>query len=576
MEAKKIKCLNLYSGIGGNRKFWENVDVTAIEHDPEIARMYQKFFPEDKVIVTDAHQYLLEHYDEFDFIWSSPPCFLRGTLITTNRGTIPIEEIKIGDSVLTHKNRFKKVIHTMMSASNHYYNLKVAGSPLTQVTEEHPFYCKKHLDGRGNKKLLTSEWVAVKNLQKDDLIAFGVWYKGRKNIKKLDDITIWLLGRYVADGWIRDKKYSDGKQRSEVIFAIGKEKIKYFKEKTKNYKLHIGKYENRTSYKCYIYNKEMMKLCEECGVGASNKKIPQWIMNLPKQKLEIFLEGYMSGDGSKLTTKRYNDDMYATSSISKILIFQVGQIINLLYKSHYTMTTQHRTKPHYIEGRLVNCKREWMIRFQKEKSKFTHYKYDGKNIYGRFLSKEKINLLVNVYNLEVEEDNSYVANNMIVHNCPTHSMLRKGLSMNCSSKAVFPDMRLYEEILFLMGYFKGKWVVENVHSWYDPLIKPYELARHYFWSNFVLPKKEVTNGAISITGGINSETAEEQIDRLSDDFGFDVSDYKGDSRDTRTILRNCVNPELGKHIFDFAFKHKQLTIDDLNLTKQNNDSVKTV
>jgi len=71
---KKIKVLNLYAGIGGNRKLWKDVEVTAIENNKEIAKIYQDFFPEDKVIIADAHQYLLEHYKEFDFIWSSPPC----------------------------------------------------------------------------------------------------------------------------------------------------------------------------------------------------------------------------------------------------------------------------------------------------------------------------------------------------------------------------------------------------------------------------------------------------------------------------------------------------------------------
>ncbi len=70
-----IKILNLYAGIGGNRKLWDgDIDVTAVEIDPQIAKIYQDFFPNDKVIITDAHQYLLEHYKEFDFIWSSPPC----------------------------------------------------------------------------------------------------------------------------------------------------------------------------------------------------------------------------------------------------------------------------------------------------------------------------------------------------------------------------------------------------------------------------------------------------------------------------------------------------------------------
>jgi len=70
-----MKVLNLYAGIGGNRKLWKDVDVTAIEIEPKIAKIYQDFFPDDKVIVSDAHQYLLEHYDDgWDFIWSSPPC----------------------------------------------------------------------------------------------------------------------------------------------------------------------------------------------------------------------------------------------------------------------------------------------------------------------------------------------------------------------------------------------------------------------------------------------------------------------------------------------------------------------
>ena len=69
-----MKVLNLYAGIGGNRKLWKDVEVTAIENNHEIAKIYQEFFPDDKVIVTDAHQYLLEHYKEFDFIWSSYPC----------------------------------------------------------------------------------------------------------------------------------------------------------------------------------------------------------------------------------------------------------------------------------------------------------------------------------------------------------------------------------------------------------------------------------------------------------------------------------------------------------------------
>lgn len=70
-----MKILNLYAGIGGNRKLWGDThEVTAVEYDADIAAVYADLFPEDTMVVGDAHDYLLEHHKEFDFIWSSPPC----------------------------------------------------------------------------------------------------------------------------------------------------------------------------------------------------------------------------------------------------------------------------------------------------------------------------------------------------------------------------------------------------------------------------------------------------------------------------------------------------------------------
>jgi len=72
---EEMKILNLYAGIGGNRKLWgDEHEITAVENNQEIADVYKKLFPNDEVIVADAHQYLLDHNQEFDFIWSSPPC----------------------------------------------------------------------------------------------------------------------------------------------------------------------------------------------------------------------------------------------------------------------------------------------------------------------------------------------------------------------------------------------------------------------------------------------------------------------------------------------------------------------
>ncbi|AFH22993.1 hypothetical protein OSG_eHP40_00130 [environmental Halophage eHP-40] len=83
-DDEQLKILNLYAGIGGNRRLWDNVNVTAVENDPDIAAVYRDHFPDDTVIEGDAHEYLINHLSEFDFIWSSPPCPTHGQMEAVN------------------------------------------------------------------------------------------------------------------------------------------------------------------------------------------------------------------------------------------------------------------------------------------------------------------------------------------------------------------------------------------------------------------------------------------------------------------------------------------------------------
>jgi len=107
-----IKVLNLYAGIGGNRKLWTDVDVVAVENDCRIASWYEQQFKEDKVIIGDAHQYLLEHYNNFDFIWSSPPCqthsSFRHNICVKLRGTKPeYPDMRLYQEIIFLKHHFK-------------------------------------------------------------------------------------------------------------------------------------------------------------------------------------------------------------------------------------------------------------------------------------------------------------------------------------------------------------------------------------------------------------------------------------------------------------------------------------
>ena len=86
-----MQVLNLYAGIGCNRALWRDVEVTAVEIDPKIAEIYQARFPDDCVIIGDAHQFLEENFQEFDFIWGSPPCPTHSTINHSRKTRYPMK-----------------------------------------------------------------------------------------------------------------------------------------------------------------------------------------------------------------------------------------------------------------------------------------------------------------------------------------------------------------------------------------------------------------------------------------------------------------------------------------------------
>ena len=139
--------------------------------------------------------------------------------------------------------------------------------------------------------------------------------------------------------------------------------------------------------------------------------------------------------------------------------------------------------------------------------------------------------------------------------CPTHSRL-------CFSKKEkkYPDMKLYQEIILLNSWHKGKYCIENVIPYYEPLIKPsVELGRHYFWTNFNVPFKKFTN--IDISRSTPEQLLKERgLDILVFDVIKDVKEQreKGKLFDRRQILRNMVNPEVGKYILDRAMEKEIL------------------
>lgn len=139
--------------------------------------------------------------------------------------------------------------------------------------------------------------------------------------------------------------------------------------------------------------------------------------------------------------------------------------------------------------------------------------------------------------------------------CPTHSKVRfANLKQN---KPIYPEMSLYQEIIFLDNYFKGKYVVENVIAFYEPLIKPQEVAKHYFWANFVIPK------TIHQGRGMGRDENLKDLYKLK---GFDLSKYEG--IDKMKTIRNCVEPNVALSIFELAFRKPQLTLNKLTFSQE--------
>ena len=106
-------------------------------------------------------------------------------------------------------------------------------------------------------------------------------------------------------------------------------------------------------------------------------------------------------------------------------------------------------------------------------------------------------------------------------------------------------MKLYEEIILLKHFFEGKYCIENVRSYYEPLIKPQELQSHYFWSSFKISDTKRTREKVRNDKGHTLKVKMEHQ-------GIIVKDFYNYKKDKRTLLNNCIEPELGLHILDCA------------------------
>jgi len=197
-----MKILNLYACLGGNRYKWgDDHDITAVEWDEELARLYQERFPKDKVIVADAHQYLLEHYKEFDFIWSSPPCPTHSKIRITQKNRKSFEhkypDMKLYEEIIFLDNFFngKYVVENVTP----YYEPLIPA----QKRGRHLYWTNFNLPANVRERKLDGILCTMKN-EVNNLSVFHDYnfrlYKGKQRIDKIArNLVDYEVGKTILD-----------------------------------------------------------------------------------------------------------------------------------------------------------------------------------------------------------------------------------------------------------------------------------------------------------------------------------------------------------------------------------------
>lgn len=216
---ERIKVLNLYACLGGNRYKWDEVadiEVTAVELDEELAKLYQERFVNDKVIIADAHQYLLDNFYEFDFIWTSPPCpsHSRVRISQKNRlNNAVYPDLKLYEEVLLLDNYFKGkfVVENVIP----YY------TPLIPAKKRgrHLYWTNFNLpNDLGERKIFGNmiERGNIKELSNFHDYDFSK-YKGNQRLNKIArNLVDYQVGKNIFEVFVNGKKSSSTNQLSLI------------------------------------------------------------------------------------------------------------------------------------------------------------------------------------------------------------------------------------------------------------------------------------------------------------------------------------------------------------------------
>ena len=427
-----MNVLSLFDGISCGRLALERAGIKvdkyyASEIDKYAIQVAQKNYP-DTIQIGDVTKLNYLELLDIDMVIGGSPCFQADTMVFTDKGYVPIQDIQIGDMVLTHNGRYKPVLAVGKRWANNCRKLKAETMLPILTTGNHPFLTDK-------------KFVECDKLNKGDfIIAAKTNFLG----EDMSLVDAYLLGRYVADRYVIDSLRAGRKNsyNHKVVFCVGKGKNEQFEFFT--FDKHFIKSKDKNVTKYTLIDKNFMELCKKCGKGALNKQIPQIIFSCPTEIKKMFLQGYMDGDGNK-----YKDG-YTATTVSKKLALGLQLLLSSLgCKNHIYFNK--RPEKYIIQGRMVNQHDTYQVRFYPNAKEWVK----EKKIQSKLQIEDNY-----VYNIEVADDHTYIADNYIVHNCQDLSIAkqnREGLRGARSG--------LFWKYVEALEVIKPKWfLLENVAS----------------------------------------------------------------------------------------------------------------
>jgi len=355
-------------------------------------------------------------------------CFKAGTLIETELGLVPIEEVKVGDMVLTQSGKYHRVYKNFVREANDIISIRAVGTPIIHTTEEHPFWVKKYIglgkkEGKLQQLYSDPEWVEARDLKSRDKLSLYTPPIG--NIE-VDPGIAYMVGRWLGDGWRSDEKSHNGQYYPRFSICCGKHEIDDFelklyqsnieytkstKETSDNYR--IPSMITRDRYWCN--NDELISILKECGKYSYGKKISKEIYNWNINSLMHLLQGYSDADG------HFDEDhsSIVISTVSKELALGVSTIMRMIGRNPSCHVKEYPTGKMYIEGREVNVRTVYTLKmFTGEYTRnYSEYDYDNNTTWS---SVRLVNIpddSYTVYNLSVEDNPTFYADGVLVHNC---------------------------------------------------------------------------------------------------------------------------------------------------------------